>query len=473
MFVKFYGIFYCLRCFLWYFLLFWMFVKFYGFFYFPGKTALHWAAAVNNVEAVVCLLQRGANRDAQDNRDQTPLFLAAKEGSFEACKSLLDHYANRDITDHMDHLPRDVADERRHQDIVKLLDEYRADSPGATGGYPPGATSMHYHGGAKKAKRKSKAAAVHTLKDPGGPLSPKGQIVKLPAVQKKKKKKAPAAAGSADSLESVTDLPPSYESACAHMSTPNLHSLGGAGALSDLDLAGLAGELGGAAGLYNDGNVKEHTTAMDCVKEENLSPEAWLDNVPSNNHHHLHHHQPQHNVPQHTPLGASAQSSSVLPPCISPPSTGSPYSNASPPSSLCYPTGPSPPTSSTMPPSSSSTATVSPPRRSLPLSPTHLQAMHQQAAAAGYTSYLTDAVASGGAGNNPMPNNSNHPQQQQTPSMSAIGPFCSKFRKELGNIAIIRSNFDRHSDRKQSFRRSIRLSRSVACFYLDKRLPEQ
>ncbi len=35
-----------------------------------GKTALHWAAAVNNVEATVILLQHGANRDAQDHKVQ-------------------------------------------------------------------------------------------------------------------------------------------------------------------------------------------------------------------------------------------------------------------------------------------------------------------------------------------------------------------------------------------------------------------
>jgi Notch-like protein len=33
-----------------------------------GKTALHWAAAVNNVEALQILLNHGANRDAQDER---------------------------------------------------------------------------------------------------------------------------------------------------------------------------------------------------------------------------------------------------------------------------------------------------------------------------------------------------------------------------------------------------------------------
>lgn len=33
-----------------------------------GKTALHWAAAVNNVDAVNVLLAHGGNRDAQDDK---------------------------------------------------------------------------------------------------------------------------------------------------------------------------------------------------------------------------------------------------------------------------------------------------------------------------------------------------------------------------------------------------------------------
>ena len=52
------------------------------------------------------------------------MFLAAREGSFEAVRSMLDHHANRDIPDHMDRLPRDVAQERLHSDIVRLLDEH-------------------------------------------------------------------------------------------------------------------------------------------------------------------------------------------------------------------------------------------------------------------------------------------------------------------------------------------------------------
>uniref|UniRef100_A0A672MX80 Neurogenic locus notch homolog protein 2-like n=1 Tax=Sinocyclocheilus grahami TaxID=75366 RepID=A0A672MX80_SINGR len=90
-----------------------------------GKSALHWAAAVNNVEATVALLKNGANKDMQDLKEETPLFLAAREGSCEAAvKVLLAHFANREITDHMDRLPRDIAQERMHHDIVQLLDEY-------------------------------------------------------------------------------------------------------------------------------------------------------------------------------------------------------------------------------------------------------------------------------------------------------------------------------------------------------------
>uniref|UniRef100_A0A3P8VH71 Neurogenic locus notch homolog protein 1 n=1 Tax=Cynoglossus semilaevis TaxID=244447 RepID=A0A3P8VH71_CYNSE len=89
-----------------------------------GKSALHWTAAVNNVDAAIVLLKNGANKDMQNNKEETPLFLAAREGSYETTKVLLDHFANREITDHIDRLPRDIAQERMHHDIVRLMDEY-------------------------------------------------------------------------------------------------------------------------------------------------------------------------------------------------------------------------------------------------------------------------------------------------------------------------------------------------------------
>lgn len=42
-----------------------------------GKSALHWAAAVNNVEATLVLLKNGANRDMQDNKVCACVFTCA------------------------------------------------------------------------------------------------------------------------------------------------------------------------------------------------------------------------------------------------------------------------------------------------------------------------------------------------------------------------------------------------------------
>uniref|UniRef100_A0A3Q1H9L7 Neurogenic locus notch homolog protein 1 n=1 Tax=Anabas testudineus TaxID=64144 RepID=A0A3Q1H9L7_ANATE len=122
-----------------------------------GKSALHWAAAVNNVEAAIVLLKKGANKDMQNNKEETPLFLAAREGSYETAKVLLDHFANREISDHMDRLPRDIAQERMHHDIVRLMDEYNlVQSPPMHGGSlgttlsPPLCSPNGYLGGMKQ-----------------------------------------------------------------------------------------------------------------------------------------------------------------------------------------------------------------------------------------------------------------------------------------------------------------------------------
>ncbi|XP_029440386.1 neurogenic locus notch homolog protein 1-like [Rhinatrema bivittatum] len=101
-----------------------------------GKSALHWAAAVNNLRASHALLRNGANKDLQDGREQTPLFLAAREGSHETARLLLEHRASREIPDHVGCLPRDAAHERLHHDILYLLDDHGL-SRGA-GTSPPG-----------------------------------------------------------------------------------------------------------------------------------------------------------------------------------------------------------------------------------------------------------------------------------------------------------------------------------------------
>lgn len=90
-------------------------------------------------------------------QEETPLFLAAREGSYETAKVLLEHFANREITDHMDRLPRDIAQERMHHDIVRLMDEYNlVRSPHMHGGSlsttlsPPLCSPNGYLGGLKQ-----------------------------------------------------------------------------------------------------------------------------------------------------------------------------------------------------------------------------------------------------------------------------------------------------------------------------------
>ncbi|GIY72361.1 neurogenic locus Notch protein [Caerostris extrusa] len=134
-----------------------------------GKSALHWAAAVNNYDAIRVLIAHGANKDAQDNKDETPLFLAAREGSLEATQLLLENLANKEITDHMDRLPHDVARERQHLDIVKLLDEYVPPSPQISNGHLNAGSPMFLmsiHGSTKsKAKRRKLPAGSSSGKD--------------------------------------------------------------------------------------------------------------------------------------------------------------------------------------------------------------------------------------------------------------------------------------------------------------------
>lgn len=51
-------------------------------FFSPGKSALHWAAAVNNVEAAMVLLKNGANKDMQNNKVESPRLIYAREEPF-------------------------------------------------------------------------------------------------------------------------------------------------------------------------------------------------------------------------------------------------------------------------------------------------------------------------------------------------------------------------------------------------------
>lgn len=90
---KFKGSLYESRCFLTpgagHVLLLWLLIRL---FFHAGKSALHWAAAVNNVEATLLLLKNGANRDMQDNKVRSGLRAGGREAApREAGPSLSSH----------------------------------------------------------------------------------------------------------------------------------------------------------------------------------------------------------------------------------------------------------------------------------------------------------------------------------------------------------------------------------------------
>ena len=253
----------------------------------------------------------------------------------------------------MDRLPRDVAVEKRHPDIVKLLDEYRVQSPGMCSAYATSPNLMPNFMPQKQTKkqRQRKSSAMKESEA----LSPHHQPnkVHLPPVKKSRKKKGstPSAANGSppkeDLTEAVTDLPPSYES---------------------------------ATGMYGTGamDMGHHPISQslqelhrDMCNVDELVQNPWMDQL--NGH-----------MRAMLPPGSSPSSIN------SPPGTGS--STSSP---LCRPaTSPhinehSPSASGSMGPSPLNNPVQSPnqhpmalsPKKSFPLSPTHLQALQHAAIA--------------------------------------------------------------------------------------------
>ncbi|XP_023215803.1 neurogenic locus Notch protein-like [Centruroides sculpturatus] len=231
-----------------------------------GKTPLHWAAAVNNVDAVRVLLAHGANRDPQNNKEETPLFLAAREGSYHAAKILLEHFANREITDHMDRLPRDVALERMHHDIVRLLDDYVLPSPQITmvPNGPMGATSptVSVSGSTKsKTKKRAKINNMNALaRDNNEPVSP----VNENAMRRKasvKKRKEPISMTGLDgsmSLSPVNSLESPHATVCIDSGSPTIdNSLYNGHSLTHINLDNCTTHLL---------SIKQPPAYEDCVK---------------------------------------------------------------------------------------------------------------------------------------------------------------------------------------------------------------
>ncbi|KAJ1360777.1 hypothetical protein KIN20_019835 [Parelaphostrongylus tenuis] len=87
-----------------------------------GRTALHYAAQVNNVQMIEFLISKDANKDAQDLEDRTPLFLAASHGHVEAVQALVKAGASLEITDQKDRTPYKIAEENEFRNVLDFLD---------------------------------------------------------------------------------------------------------------------------------------------------------------------------------------------------------------------------------------------------------------------------------------------------------------------------------------------------------------
>ncbi|PAV78411.1 hypothetical protein WR25_15182 isoform Q [Diploscapter pachys] len=89
---------------------------------YTGRTALHYAADVNNVTKVRFLLEHNANKDAGDVKDQTPMFLAASRGHLKVVEILIEAGASFEAPDNMDRTPCMIAYEKGHDHIVSYLE---------------------------------------------------------------------------------------------------------------------------------------------------------------------------------------------------------------------------------------------------------------------------------------------------------------------------------------------------------------
>src|SRR5438874_10530106 len=94
-----------------------------------GRSSLHQAALMNDVDAARERLAAGDDPGAPDRADLTPLHFAAQEGSLDVARLLLDAGANVDSVDRAGNTPLWVAvfNSRGEGDVIILLRRYGAD----------------------------------------------------------------------------------------------------------------------------------------------------------------------------------------------------------------------------------------------------------------------------------------------------------------------------------------------------------
>ncbi|XP_066580044.1 neurogenic locus notch homolog protein 1 [Amia ocellicauda] len=91
-----------------------------------GRSALHWACAVNHLSLARALLRYGASANQQDHKGETPLFLAAQHGCYDTARLLLLQGANQELADRRGRRPLEAAREGLHHQLLELLLAHRA-----------------------------------------------------------------------------------------------------------------------------------------------------------------------------------------------------------------------------------------------------------------------------------------------------------------------------------------------------------
>ncbi len=85
------------------------------------ETALGWAALEGNLDTALVLIEAGANVNAGNHGNWTPLMSAAYYGHPEMVKLLLDHGANPKVRDYMGKTAADWAHGEHRQEIRAIL----------------------------------------------------------------------------------------------------------------------------------------------------------------------------------------------------------------------------------------------------------------------------------------------------------------------------------------------------------------
>ena len=87
------------------------------------QTALHKAVWDGHIQVVKFLVRNGAEIDAKNQNDATPLYIAAQEGQLDVVKFLIEKGANVDEKQKDGFTPLHVAAEKRRLEVVKYLTE--------------------------------------------------------------------------------------------------------------------------------------------------------------------------------------------------------------------------------------------------------------------------------------------------------------------------------------------------------------